>query len=83
MVGHTPKSAAPAKACCLDRHDLVNPKLAVRREKDHEFSEALIEHRLADIAQLCARAEMLPDTYGIEQASILKWLDWAQTRFGI
>jgi hypothetical protein len=26
---------------------------------------------------------MLPDEYGIQRVSILEWLDWAQTRFGI
>lgn len=83
VVGYAQESAAPAKAYCLDRHDLVISKLAVRRKKDYEFSGALIEHRLVDIAQLRARAEMLPDKYGIQRASILEWLDWAQTRFGI
>jgi hypothetical protein len=83
VVGYAQEAAAPAKAYCLDRHDLVISKLAVRREKDYEFSGALIEHRLVDIALLRARAEMLPDEYGIQRVSILEWLDWAQTRFGI
>ena len=68
-------SALPAAAMCLERHDLVVSKLAARREKDMEFSFALIAAGLVDLQVLLERAAMLPDQQGIARTAVIDWLN--------
>ena len=51
--------AYPSDGQCLDAHDLVVAKLVANREKDREFSAALIEAGLIDVRTLLARVQML------------------------
>ena len=68
-------SAEPARAMCLDPHDLVVSKLAAHRAKDLQFALALLDHGLVDPRVLRERARRLPDRYGIQRASVVRWVD--------
>lgn len=65
VVPFDDENAEPAKAVCLDPHDLVVSKLVAGRPKDFEFAEALIRHNLVDPALLLARANLLPVPGGV------------------
>jgi hypothetical protein len=45
---------------CLEVHDLLLSKCAAGRERDWEFVEEALRHRLADPTELCNRAADLP-----------------------
>lgn len=80
LVPFDSNSALPATAMCLDPHDLVVSKLAARREKDYEFSFALIAADLVDVDTLLDRAATLPDEHGIARAAVVEWLNGARRR---
>lgn len=82
LVRFDSSSAVPATAMCLERHDLVVSKLAVRREKDFAFSFALIAADLVDLDTLLERAAMLPDARGIARAAVIDWLHATGQRLG-
>ncbi|CAN5735124.1 hypothetical protein BH18ACT17_BH18ACT17_01520 [soil metagenome] len=50
----------PSCAVCLEPHDLVVSKLVAGREKDFVFARALVEAGFVDVAELEARAGLLP-----------------------
>jgi hypothetical protein len=49
-----------ARAVCLEPHDLVLAKLVAGREKDYEFSDALLGNGLVDPSVLLQRVDDLP-----------------------
>lgn len=51
--------AHPGRARCLDPHDLVVSKLVAGREKDREFTAALIRVELISVELLQERVELL------------------------
>jgi uncharacterized nucleotidyltransferase DUF6036 len=59
LVSFDRDDAAPAAAQCLDPHDLVVSKLYAGREKDYEFTAALIRCELIDPAETFTRIELL------------------------
>jgi len=67
-------SALPAKAVCLERHDLVVSKLAAGREKDLAFAVALIDSGLVDLPKLYDRAQLLSDDHHVYAFRVSQWL---------
>lgn len=59
VVSFEARSAEPAQAVCLERHDVVISKLAAMREKDRMFAIALIDAGLVDVAILLERVDHL------------------------
>jgi hypothetical protein len=59
LVVFAPDDAAPARARCLDKHDLVIAKLVAMREKDLAFAVALLDARLVDLDVLRERVRDL------------------------
>jgi hypothetical protein len=53
------EDAEPSEASCLDPHDLVVAKLVANRDKDREFSIALIHADLIQVRTLLDRIELL------------------------
>lgn len=49
----------PSRAICLDPHDLVVSKLVAGRQKDIEFTKALLKAGLISESLLVERAELL------------------------
>ena len=68
-------SAEPAKAVCLERHDLVISKLAAMREKDRLFAIALIDAGLVDLTILLERADQLTAADPLARRSVKQWLE--------
>ena len=66
--------AEPSQAWCLDAHDLVIAKLVAGRDKDYEFTAALLDAELVDITILRERTALL-DVVGAIQRRIDGWLD--------
>jgi len=60
VVVWSSNSSAPARAHCLEPHDLAVAKLAAFREKDLDFVAALIGAQLLDPALLVERLEAAP-----------------------
>jgi hypothetical protein len=54
------KDDTEATGWCMEIHDLVLAKLAAGRDRDVEFAEEAIHHRLADPLELQRRAGDLP-----------------------
>lgn len=52
---------------CLDPHDLVLSKLVANREKDIEFTDAVIAARLVDVERLIELAATLPIPEGVRR----------------
>jgi hypothetical protein len=53
------EDAEPSAASCLDPHDLVVAKLVANRDKDRDFSIALIRADLIEVRTLLDRIELL------------------------
>ena len=71
--------AAPARAQCLEKHDLVIAKLVAMREKDLAFVAALLEARLVDMDVLRERVEELTCVLPAVQRRVRNWLEaWAR-----
>jgi len=68
------QAAEPARAFCLDPHDLVVAKLAAMREKDRRFAEALIKASLIDVQTLVQRVTMLSGASSKHRSAIEAWL---------
>ncbi|MCU1499716.1 MAG: hypothetical protein JWM47_3669 [Acidimicrobiales bacterium] len=62
--------AEPARAQCLDPHDLVVSKLVAGREKDYEFVAALLDAGLISADLVIERAGMLDAVGAIRQRVI-------------
>jgi hypothetical protein len=82
VVWVSDQAASPARAACLEKHDLVVSKLVAGREKDYQFSFALIEAELVHLGTLLVRARLLPDERGIQRAAVIRWLEASGRRLG-
>jgi hypothetical protein len=69
------KGADPAKAFCLDPHDLVLSKLIAMREKDVAFARSLLEADLVSRDRLLERAQTWSSAQLIAQTRVLAWLE--------
>ncbi len=83
LVSFEPTSAEPARAKCLEKHDLVISKLVAMREKDREFAEALLRASLVDLKVLKERAAALSCVSHAVRKQVVGWLESAQRRLGI
>jgi hypothetical protein len=79
LVPFHPADAEPCHAWCLDPHDLVIAKLVAGRDKDYEFTVALLDAELIDVAVLLERAALL-DVVGAVQRRVETWLRRQQNR---
>jgi len=78
LVAFDRDDAAPARARCLEPHDLVIAKLVAMREKDLAFVGALLEAQLIDIDVVRDRLEELTCVALAVQRRVGNWLDtWA------
>lgn len=82
IVPFDDRTADPAQAYCLEKHDLVVSKLVAGREKDSGFAMALTEADLVDPQTLLVRLRMLPAEYGVQRERAIRWLDAACAKFG-
>jgi hypothetical protein len=80
LVAFQPASAAPARALCLEKHDLVISKLVAMREKDQEFATALLEVGLVDIQILLGRVGDLRVVSPAVVKNVRRWLEAARRR---
>lgn len=60
LVAFKPVEAGQVTGWCLEPHDLALSKLAAHREKDRDFVEALIDHKLLDPNLLRERVPSMP-----------------------
>ncbi|CAB4925249.1 MAG: hypothetical protein F2825_08580 [Actinobacteria bacterium] len=74
VVEFRPRSAEPALARCLERHDLVVSKLIARREKDYVFTAALLDAGLVDAQTIATRLELVDDEHAIARVAAHGWL---------
>lgn len=58
--------AEPSEAACIEPHDLVVAKLVANREKDREFSIALIQADLIQVRTLLDRVQLLEQPGGVK-----------------
>lgn len=77
LVTFTDTAAEPARAVCLEPHDLVISKLAAQREKDFAFAAALLAAGLVDPSLLLERANLLSDDHGVVRSAIIRWIESA------
>ena len=75
VVPFDARSAEPAQAVCLERHDLVISKLAAMREKDRLFAIALIDAGLVELTILLERADELTAADPLARRSVKQWLE--------
>lgn len=82
LVGFDDRRADPSRSRCLDPHDLVVSKLVAGREKDYEFTRALLAKGLVDANVLCQRADLLPGVAAVRRR-VIDWVRGAQRRAAI
>lgn len=70
----TNASTEPSRGLCLEPHDLVVSKLVAGREKDLEFTWALLEAGLVDANVLADRAQQL-ETVPAVQRRVQRWVE--------
>ena len=80
LVPFQPAEALPARAVCVEKHDLVISKLAAMREKDKEFAEALLDAGLVDVRTLLARTEALSCVPKVIRKRLREWIEAAAGR---
>lgn len=80
LIDFRPASADPAKARCIDKHDLVISKLVAMREKDRAFAMALLDAGLVDITVLHERAALLNCAPAPTRRHVQRWLTGAERR---
>lgn len=80
LVPFQPDDADPARAVCIDKHDLVIAKLVAMREKDFSFATALLDASLVDIAVLHERAAALTCVPPPTRRQVQQWLLAAERR---
>lgn len=71
--------ADPSRAVCLDPHDLVVSKLVAGRQKDYEFSRALIDAGLIQVGVVRARIDLLE---AVHRRKVANWVDALETAYG-
>jgi hypothetical protein len=77
---HTPATQG-VTGLCLAPEDVAASKLAAGREKDHEFVEALLRHRLVEIALLRTRVAALPAGYAPRASAALAGCEARAAKF--
>jgi len=82
LVAFQPEDAEPARAVCLDKHDLVIAKLVAHREKDLAFAVALLDAGLLDTSILHERAAALSSVPPPTRRRVQRWLTAADQRRG-
>ena len=80
LVPFEPPDANPARARCIEKHDLVISKLVAMREKDREFADALIGAGMVDLAILDARCNQLSGVSPAVVKGVRDWLEAARKR---
>lgn len=80
LVPFHPTSADPARAMCLEKHDLVISKLVANRKKDTEFALALLRANLVDIEVLLERAMSLSSVAPPTRRQVQSWLESARLK---
>lgn len=75
LVDFSRDDASPARARCLEKHDLVIAKLVAMREKDLAFATALIDAGLVDLNVLQQRALELDCVPPAVQQRVRGWLE--------
>jgi hypothetical protein len=75
LVRFDREDAAPARARCLERHDLVIAKLVAMREKDLAFVTALLDADLVDLDVLLERVSELGSVPPTVQRRVRDWLE--------
>lgn len=76
------QAAKPAKAVCLEVHDLVVSKLVAYREKDLDFAFALLEAKMVDAQLLSQRAQMLDPRHALAGRNVIAWVEASVKRLG-
>ena len=64
---------------CLDPHDLAASKLVAGREKDREFVEILLEHKIVRADTLLNRIALLPIA-STQKALLTRWVSESDER---
>ncbi|MGI8537220.1 MAG: DUF6036 family nucleotidyltransferase [Mycobacteriales bacterium] len=82
LVAFQPEDAEPARAVCLDKHDLVIAKLVAHREKDLTFAGALLDAGLLDTSILLARVAALSCVPPPTRRRVQQWLTAASKARG-
>ena len=82
VVRYEMRSADPAKALCLEPHDLVISKLIAYREKDMEFAMALLEAGLVDVDVLRERVKKVPAANPVARRAAEEWIEAAARKLG-
>ena len=74
VIRYRRTDAAPSEAVCLEPHDLVIAKLVASREKDLEFTAALIACDLIQVRTLIDRTALLdqPDAVRVRVRSSIR-----------
>ena len=67
-------STEPGRGLCLERHDLVVSNLVAGREKDLEFTWALLEAGLVDATVFIERAQHL-ETVSAVRRRVRRWVE--------
>jgi hypothetical protein len=80
VVQYDMRSADPAKAVCLEPHDLVISKLIAYRDKDREFAMALLQARLIDVDVLRERVKDVPTAHPVARRAAQQWIEGAARR---
>jgi hypothetical protein len=80
LVSYRRPGARPGIGRCMEPHDCVISKLFAGRDKDFEFSDALVMAGLADIWTLYARTNALSRASAADRARIFDWLDVRRDR---
>lgn len=70
-----------AIAHCLEPHDLAASKLVAHRDKDMEFVEELLRHRIIASSILCARVDLLPEPEPLRE-QLKAWVISTAERLG-
>ena len=81
LVDFDRDDASPARARCLEKHDLVISKLVAMREKDLAFAVALIEAGLVDLDVLRQRVLVLDCVPPAVQRRVRDWLEATAGRY--
>ncbi len=74
LVSFEPPASAPARARCLEKHDLVISKLIAQREKDKEFAQALLDAGLVEMKTLLERIDLVDDVPKPLRDAVRAWL---------
>lgn len=77
LISYDMTAAQPARAVCLDPHDLVISKLIAHRAKDLEFAMALLEAGVIDVQVLRDRVREVPAAHPLARRTAAEWIEAA------